>query len=241
MTRNRTTQSGFSLIELMVALFLGLIVTLGILQVFISAKSTYTTQNAAAAIQEDARFALTKMVQEIRMVGMFGCLNTVTPNNAAAATFTTAQALPITWVTSSTAGNTLSLITADVGSIGGTPTWTILSNCTSSSIVYLGAQAAGAGQTAFPIRKVVYTLLNHQILTTVGTATSVLIDNVVDFTVLFGVASTATDKVITSYTATPANPALIRTLRLTLTLFDPKANARQQQFSVVAAVRNRMN
>lgn len=234
-------QSGFSLIELMVALFLGLIVTLGILQVFISAKNTYTTQNAAAAIQEDARFALTKMVQEIRMVGMFGCLTAVAPADATAATFAAAQILPINWVTTPTAGNTLTLITSDVGSIGGTPTWTILSDCVTSSTVYLGARTPGPGQVALPIRKVVYTYINSQIRTTIGTATSVLINNVAGFTVMFGVANTVTDKIITSYTATPTNPALIRTVRLTLTLFDPNANARQQQFSVVAALRNRMN
>lgn len=234
-------QAGFSLIELMVALTLGLVVSMGVMQVFISAKNTYITQNSASAIQEDARFALTKMVQEIRMVGMFGCLNTITPYDSTAAAFTTAQLKPINYTTSSTAGNVLTLITADVGSIGGTPTWTVLSNCTSSSTVYSGAQTPAAGQIAFPVRQVVYTFLNHQIFTTVGSATSVLISNVVDFNVLFGVANTVSDSVITSYTAAPSNPALIRTVRLTLILFDPKANAQQQQFSVVAALRNRIN
>ena len=55
---------GFGLIELMIALVLSLIVVLGVVQIFIAAKNTYVSQGAAAVIQEDARFALSKMVQD---------------------------------------------------------------------------------------------------------------------------------------------------------------------------------
>ncbi|WP_287815383.1 prepilin-type N-terminal cleavage/methylation domain-containing protein, partial [Pseudomonas sp.] len=60
----RKRASGFGLIELMVAILLGLIILLGVLQIFVSAKNTYLAQNASAAMQEDARYALSKMVQE---------------------------------------------------------------------------------------------------------------------------------------------------------------------------------
>ena len=74
---NRVSK-GFGLIELLIALALSLIVVLGVVQIFIAAKNTYLSQNAAASMQEDARFVLSKMIQEIRMVGMFGCLGTIT-------------------------------------------------------------------------------------------------------------------------------------------------------------------
>ena len=42
---------GFSLLEVMVALALGLVVVLGVTRVFIAAKSTYLSQNASAHMQ----------------------------------------------------------------------------------------------------------------------------------------------------------------------------------------------
>ena len=79
----RRHQRGFGLIELLIALALGLIIVLGVVQIFIAAKNTYVSQNSAAAMQEDARFVLSKMIQEIRMVGMFGCLGTITDSSSA--------------------------------------------------------------------------------------------------------------------------------------------------------------
>jgi type IV pilus assembly protein PilW len=241
---NRKSQSGFNLIELLIAMVLGLVVSLGIMQIFISAKNTYASQNAAAAIQEDGRFVLSKIIQEIRMVGMFGCLKTVSVSTETplAAAFLVAQPTPITYTVSSTDGNTLTLITGDVGSIGGVPTWTIVSDCVSSALVYVGAKTPdNVGQTAFPVRKVVYTFSKNKLWTTLGTSTSVLINNVAAFDVLFGVASTVTDKEVNSYIATPTNPALIRTVRLRLTLSAPSNRVANQTFNVVAAIRNRIN
>ena len=65
---------GFGLVEIMVALVLGLVVVLGVIQIFLASKNTYVTQNASARMQEDARFALSKLMQEIRLTGMYGCL-----------------------------------------------------------------------------------------------------------------------------------------------------------------------
>lgn len=79
----RQHNRGFGLIEMLIALTLGLIVVLGVVQIFISAKNTYVSQNSAAAMQEDARFVLSKMIQEIRMVGMFGCLGSITDSSTA--------------------------------------------------------------------------------------------------------------------------------------------------------------
>ncbi len=106
---------GFGLIELLIALALGLIVVLGVVQIFIAAKNTYVSQNSAAAMQEDARFVLSKMIQEIRMVGMFGCLGTIV-DSSSAGDFNTAQLIPISW---DNASLKLTMVTADVGSGGG--------------------------------------------------------------------------------------------------------------------------
>jgi len=230
---------GFGLIELMIALILSLIVVLGVAQIFISAKNTYVSQNTAAGMQEDARFVLSKMIQEIRGVGMFGCLTTVT-DASSAGDFNASQLAPISWDNTNLK---LTLVTADVGGNGGTPTWTVVSDCRNSASAYTGVRAPAYGQMAFPIRRLIYSFSNNQLLMGVGSGTptqAVLVNNVSAFNVSFGVATSTTDVGASSYSSNPANPALIRSVRLTLTLTDPNNRVRNQTFNVVAALRNRL-
>ncbi|MDR6961991.1 type IV pilus assembly protein PilW [Pseudomonas brassicacearum] len=230
---------GFGLIELMIALVLSLIVVLGVVQIFIAAKNTYISQGAAAVIQEDARFALSKMVQELRMVGMFGCLGTIT-DASTAGDFNASQITPIRW---DNANLKLTLVTTDVGSGGGAPTWTVVSDCRTSATAYTGVRAPASGQLAFPIRRLVYSFSNNQLLMGTGAGNptqAVLVDNVRTFNVTFGMAASASDTAASSYSSNPTDPALIRSVRLTLTLFDPKNAVREQTFNVVAALRNRL-
>ncbi|WP_064118723.1 MULTISPECIES: PilW family protein [Pseudomonas] len=236
MTRH---QRGFGLIELLIALALGLIIVLGVVQIFIAAKNTYVSQNSAAAMQEDARFVLSKMIQEIRMVGMFGCLGTIT-DSSSAGDFNAAQIAPINW---DNANLKLTLVTADIGSGGGTPTWTVVSDCRNSATAYTGLRAAASGQIAFPIRRLIYSFSNNQILMGTGSGTptqQVLVNNVSAFNVTFGLASSATDVAASTYSANPSDPARIRSVRLSLTLTDPNSRVATQTFNVVAALRNRL-
>ncbi|MFC3114316.1 PilW family protein [Cellvibrio fontiphilus] len=66
-------QLGLSLIELMIAITLGLILITGVLQVFISSKTVYTTQQALSRIQETGRLAVDFLARDIRMAGYMGC------------------------------------------------------------------------------------------------------------------------------------------------------------------------
>ena len=233
------TNRGFGLIELLIALALSLVVVLGVAQIFIAAKNTYVSQNTAAAMQEDARFVLSKMIQEIRMVGMFGCLGAVT-DSSSAGDFNASQTTPINW---DNANLKLTLVTADVGSSGGVPTWTVVSDCRNNATAYTGVRVPGAGELAFPIRRLIYSFSNNQLLMGVGSGTpaqAVLVNNVSAFNVSFGLASSATDVAASSYSNNPTDPARIRSVRLTLTLTDPNNRVGNQTFNVVAALRNRL-
>jgi len=232
-------QRGFGLVELLIALALGLIIVLGVVQIFIAAKNTYVSQNSAAAMQEDARFVLSKMIQEIRMVGMFGCLGTIT-DSSSAGDFNAAQVTPINW---DNANLKLTLVTADIGSGGGTPTWTVLSDCRNSATAYTGLRSPASGQIAFPIRRLIYSFSNNQILMGTGSGTptqQVLVNNVSAFNVTFGLARSATDVAASTYSANPSDPARIRSVRLSMTLSDPSSRVATQTFNVVAALRNRL-
>ncbi|MGE8069080.1 PilW family protein [Pseudomonas sp. NPDC089569] len=233
------TQKGFGLIELLIALALSLIVVMGVVQVFIAAKNTYISQNSAAVMQEDARFVLSKMIQEIRMVGMFGCLETIMADRSAVG-FDAARTTPISW---DNADHRLTLVTADIGGNGRPPTWTVISDCRNSSTAYVESHPAAPGQLAFPIRRLIYRLKDGQLTVGVGGGKprqDALIDNVSAFNVSFGLASSASEAAATSYSSNPSDPARIRSVRLSLTLTDPHNRVSDQTFNVVAALRNRL-
>jgi len=66
-------QRGFSLLELMVALTVGLILTGAVLAVFIANRGLYSSNKAVAQIQENGRFALSFFEKDVRMAGYMGC------------------------------------------------------------------------------------------------------------------------------------------------------------------------
>jgi type IV pilus assembly protein PilW len=240
---NRSSR-GFGLIELMIAMTLGLLVVAGTLQIFISAKSTYQSQSSAAGIQEDARYLLSKMVQEIRMVGMFGCLATVT-DRSTNADFQARFDSPIAFTRTSTT-SVLTLTTADVGGNGSNPNWNIVTDCRSSATAYSPANTPAAtslmaSQFIMPIRQVIYTYANNQIITGSTTANqAVLVNNVTGFDISFGIAASAGSAVVASYVATPTDTSLIRSIRISLTIAAADSKAKSQIFNVVASVRNRL-
>ena len=66
-------QRGFSLVELMLALALGLVVVTGIVQLFVGNSQTYTILNGQSRLQENARFVFEFMSRAARTAGYFGC------------------------------------------------------------------------------------------------------------------------------------------------------------------------
>lgn len=232
----RGLSRGFSLIELMLALTISLMLVLGVAQVFIAANSTHLSQRAAASMQEDARYVLSKMIQEIRMAGMFGCLHEITDASEGAA-FSAHRGMPVSW---DGATRHLSLVTANVGNHGGTPTWTVVSDCKTYATAYSKHRAADAGEVAFAVRRLEYRFHENEIRMTVSNQTAAVISNVRAFAVSFGLADSAMDSAVSSYSDNPDDPARIRSVRLSLTLFDPAQRVREQTFHVVAALRNRL-
>ena len=65
-------QAGFSLIELMVALLLGLLLMSGIIAVYLESKRGFVQDEAISRVQENGRYALRLLSREIAMAGFFG-------------------------------------------------------------------------------------------------------------------------------------------------------------------------
>lgn len=65
--------TGFSLIEIMVALLISAVLMAGLTQVFSGTRETFSVQEAQSRIQENGRFALELIGRDLRMVGYEGC------------------------------------------------------------------------------------------------------------------------------------------------------------------------
>lgn len=70
----RNRQSGFSLLEMLLAMALGLIVVTGIVQLFIGNSQSANIINGQARLQENARFAFEFISTAARRAGYFGCI-----------------------------------------------------------------------------------------------------------------------------------------------------------------------
>ena len=68
-----SSQRGLSLVELMIAMLLGLFLIGGLLQIFISSRQTYRMQEGLSRLQENGRFAIDFISRDIRMAGFLGC------------------------------------------------------------------------------------------------------------------------------------------------------------------------
>jgi len=67
------TQRGMTLIELMIALVLGLVVTGVVIEIFLSSKQMYRVQDARARLQENGRYAIQQLANNIKNAGYKGC------------------------------------------------------------------------------------------------------------------------------------------------------------------------
>lgn len=69
----RRCNRGFTLIELMVAMLLGLIVIAGVVSVFLANQQTYRTNEALGDVEDGSRIAFEMLARDIRDAGLTGC------------------------------------------------------------------------------------------------------------------------------------------------------------------------
>lgn len=149
---------GFSMIELMVALVLGLILMAGVISVYTTNKKSYSLNIALGQVQESGRFAFNYIEPPIRMAGFFGCAHTPSDSvgsgtnntfqsilNSSSGTYFDSNSIEGYEYTGSGVGATLTL--------GDTPTYTTNAANWSPTFAPGIATAIGAitGSTATPV------------------------------------------------------------------------------------------
>ena len=71
----RSLQKGLSLVELMISLTIGSVITAGVVQLFSANSETYGVMIGQSRMQESARFSLDFIGRDIYKVGYFGCFS----------------------------------------------------------------------------------------------------------------------------------------------------------------------
>lgn len=71
----RRAETGVTLIELLVALGIGALLILGLVEVFSASRTAYQLSTGLARTQENGRFALDVLQRDVRMAGHAGCVN----------------------------------------------------------------------------------------------------------------------------------------------------------------------
>lgn len=220
--RHWSYRSGFSLVELLIAIFITLFLVAGMLGIIVSMRGSFSTQDQLERMQENERFALTVLDNTIRDAGFFSNPTTTTAATAFPAT-ASANADGTTFVASqSVSGTTGAGSASDTVNVRyQTASGDGLMNCLGDTNT---SGAAVTWTNSFAVN------LSNQLVCAVsinGGAPSspvVLVDNVASMKVLYGVDTNAdgsADKYVASSAINTA-PAWtdVSSLRLQITFQD---------------------
>jgi type IV pilus assembly protein PilW len=67
---NKSSQRGFTLVELMIAMTIGAFISAGVIALFIGNNQGYRTNEAMARVQENGRFAIEYLARDVRQAGV---------------------------------------------------------------------------------------------------------------------------------------------------------------------------
>jgi type IV pilus assembly protein PilW len=74
--QRKSKQNGLTLIEILIAMVIGLFLLAGVMQIFLGSQRSYRLQDNLSRMQENGRFAMDFITRDIRMAGAMGCVET---------------------------------------------------------------------------------------------------------------------------------------------------------------------
>ncbi|PWK92847.1 PilW family protein [Fulvimonas soli] len=141
-------QSGLTLIELMVAMVLGLIVAAGIVTVFLSTSNSNRAQTQMARLQEEGRFAVTQLKDDLRMANGQYCTNSGGVAKAAAASQVYLDGLRAPKIYAKGITSALADVTTAFGTTSGTVTYPAEPTSPYSMPSFLSMRGYDCGKTS---------------------------------------------------------------------------------------------
>jgi type IV pilus assembly protein PilW len=211
--RSRARQAGMGLIELLIAMSVGLVIVGGMLSVLYSSRNTSLAQTGFAQLQDDQRLALMMLTNTIQGAGYFpnpltSTLNTELPANS---TFVNAGQSLAGTTGAAAPGDTL-IVRYEAGTADGTMDCNGRGNTSGANLMLVNTFSVDA---------------NRNLLCSVnGGAAQALAASVQNFQVFYGVDTTAdgsVDRYIAASAMTTANWQNVVSVRITLTFVNPLA------------------
>ena len=236
---SKRRQAGFTLIELMVALTIGLVVMLGLAVIFVSVKQAFTSQDKLAQLQDNERLALSLLTAAVQQAGYFPSPATLNNTQIPATSSTAYGDMAASQAIMGTSGALESLSTAFAASANDG-----LLTCLGHAITAADIAAVpSATNGSVGVRNTFYVdastktlrcvvLVNGGISTSYGgsgdaTAGLPLITNVASMSVAYGIDS-GTGSVsgyLPAASVTTASWPLVRAVRVTLNFVNPNNSA----------------
>ncbi|PRC91020.1 PilW family protein [Solimicrobium silvestre] len=221
-------KNGFSLIELMVAVTIGLFITLGLSQVFLSMYSTSKSQNSLAQFQDNERLALVMLTNTVELAGYFASPLTTT--------LASLQATAYTNTDGSVFSNGIGVVGKNTYPTTGTSDSlnVYYQSSGNDGVINCQGQPATTGTSTVFINSFTINSKNELVCAvtpiisgTTGSTTSALVlaSNVASMTILYGVDVLGTGTTSSYLTATALNnssPSLwpnVRTVQITLNFY----------------------
>lgn len=239
-------QSGVGLVELMVALLLSVIIGGAVVQVFISQRESFRTQDDLARLQENARFAFEQISKDLRHVGFWGCSRRapITNNTGVSglddltdkAVGENAGALQIKFLNPD-------IVATDAAQFSTLATTRMVSDCAKATLFTGDGLPSGYGSSgwqAFGLSEVEYRVDSGGLTREEnGTAENLIADGVVSLAFRYGIAGS--DGFAGSYVVTPANAAdWASVVSVETTLVMQGEVVGEKTFVSMVAIRNRL-
>ncbi|HEY4066673.1 MAG TPA: PilW family protein [Burkholderiaceae bacterium] len=223
----RSIESGFSLIELMIAVTIGLFISAALGAVFINTKSAFSSQDQLAQLEDNERLAMTLLTSSIQAAGFFP-----NPNQ-----FTRVQALPAYSVPNSTAqflaGQGIAGVSGGANGVG-----EVLATQFAALSTDLQSSCLGDSATSATVPTVIASVFSVSAtndlqctvylkgsLTPTPAGTNALVSGVKSFTVLYGVDAAGTGgNSATQYMAASSMTGLwkfAKTAQITINFVNP--------------------
>jgi type IV pilus assembly protein PilW len=214
MTRASTAkQAGMGLIELLIAMAIGLVIVGAMMSVLMSTRATSLAQNGLAQLQDDQRLALIMLSNTIQGGGYFPnpLTSTQTIELPANATFVNAGQSVAGTTGAAAPGDTL-IVRYEAGTADGMMDCTGRGNTSGANLVMVNTFSVDAN--------------SNLVCSVNGAAALALAGNVQNFQVFYGVdtnADSSVDRYIAAGAMTNANWGNVVSVRITLTFANPLA------------------
>lgn len=208
-------QQGLSLIELMVAMLIGLILILGVTQIFINNQRTYLFQQGQMGNQENARFTLALLSQELLKAGYRS-----DPKN--------------TMTADSSLTNCTLNAGAGVAAVASSPSTSLCIQYQATNKTDVGCQGtalSSANQNAIAtpygqanpkiVERIAFDSATSSITCTNSASTQQLVTGVRDFRLEYGTGSGSDTKTITAWSSSPSSTATIAAVRYNVLMQSP--------------------